>query len=181
MSTTKGLSELYNCLNREFWSGELPPIAFFISFAKTRVTWKIYFKPQYKISVHCKLLKSCPEDLYMNMLHQMVHYRNRINDIKDTSRTDRYHNKKFEEEAKRVGLILEYTEINGYNPVGITKQTVKRINKVFDYKQYLKNVEMDDMPEKMYTYKCPKCNRTVKAFSTNKIICGYCYCDYVLI
>lgn len=183
MSTTKGLSELYSCLNREFWSGELPPVAFTTSFAKQRITWGILFTPQCRISVHYKLLKSKQEDLYMNMLHQMIHVKNKINDIKDTSHADRYHNKKFADEAKKVGLLLDYNKLTGHNVVGISDEAVSKINKIFNYQQYLKEVEENEVPEKwnMYTYRCPKCNRVVNAFSTNKIICGYCYCEYIFV
>lgn len=187
MGVRKILTGLYDNLNRVFYSGTLPPVYIRFTFAEQNVNYYLkYMKNnQFCILINWKMLDCEEKDLYINILHQMAHIRNAVNDIKDTSRNYRYHNKNWNDEVKKTGVITDHNSQVGYYTVGIEEQTVNIIRSFFDFKKYKDIVATsEDAGSKVYvTYKCPRCNRLIRAVPAvgNIVICGYDHCKFVRI
>lgn len=183
MNIKKILLELYRKLNKEFYNGTLPPINIRFSFAEQLVQWTVRYTPQYFMFINWKVLLECNEmDLYVNMMHQMVHIYNRINDIKDTSQSNHYHNKNFRKEAERIGLVMGH-DSTGWCTIGLEEEVFQRVQKLFDYETFRKEIETDEskVDNRLLTHKCPKCNRMAKTLASNNLICGFCYCEYICV
>ena len=60
------------------------------------------------------------ENVVATMQHEMVHYYNDQHGIKDCSRGNTYHNRKFKERAEKCGLHIEHHPTYGWS---ITTQT----------------------------------------------------------
>ena len=182
MNIKKSLLDLYRNLNREIYNGTLPPINIRFSFkGKQLKTWTIrHNTPEYNLIIYWNLLDCEESELYVDMLHQMVHIYNDVNGIKDTSRNYRFHNELFAKEARRIGLIVERDE-NGCHTVGLEESLFKRIQGLFDFDEFKKAIITDkpDTSNAMIVQKCPRCNRVVRTAPSNNLICGFCYCDYI--
>ena len=134
---TDELYRWFEILNRESFDGALPePI---ITIQKTRKNIKGYFtldkvwqtdedgEPQedsarYEICMSANWLRleegHPVEDLVATLQHELCHYCNAINDIKDTS--GKVHNKKFKIMAEAHGLVVERDKSVGW---GYTRPT----------------------------------------------------------
>ena len=55
------------------------------------------------------------EEVAATLLHEMVHYYNHVNGIKDCSRGNTYHNRRFKESAEERGLIVRHSEKYGWS------------------------------------------------------------------
>lgn len=188
MSVKDILIRLYDNLNRIFYSGILPPVYIQFNFAeKNKKEWKLYFMKngQYCISINWKLLNCNETDLYINMLHQMAHIYNWINEIADTSKSCRYHNKKWDNAVRKNGIITAHNANVGYYAVGISDNTVKKIQPFFDFKKFREIVASsnDEGEKRFVAHKCPKCNRIILAVPIigNNVICGYDHCEFIRI
>lgn len=110
------LEKIYNCLNADFFSGELPvPIITVQSKPGTMghcSVAKVWRKPDedtYELNIAAEVLSYPIEETLDTMIHEMVHLYCRENDIKEVSRGTQYHNKRFKEEAEKRGLECVYT------------------------------------------------------------------------
>lgn len=56
---------------------------------------------------HARPWVSRAEDLFITLLHEACHVWAQANDIQDTSRQGRWHNRKFGEIARKIGLVAE--------------------------------------------------------------------------
>lgn len=186
MDVKKQLLQLYQDLNKTFFEGTLPPVLFRISFADKQVNWSLRYlqDKQYCMFINWTLLDCTEEELYINMLHQMAHIENDVNGISDTSRMYQYHNGKWNKVVNRLGIKTEFKHNFGHYSVGIDEETVAKIHAFFNYDRYKQSVQQkenvisDTESVAMVAFKCPRCNRIIKAKPTNKLICGFCLCDY---
>lgn len=184
MNIKTTLLRLYDNLNKEYYHGTLPPVDIRFSFAtKMYKGWKLQYEPQYTLFIKWKLLECEEEQLYVSMLHQMVHIYNHVNDVKDNCDKQRYHNQYFREEAERIGLVTMYDLRKGYDTVGLQKNEFEKIRKYFDYDKFHKEIVTKERTAdiRFLAHKCPKCNRMVKTLESNNIICGFCYVNYVCV
>ena len=55
------------------------------------------------------------EEVVATLLHEMIHYYNDINNIKDCSRGNTYHNRKFKIKAEACGLAVEHHDTYGWS------------------------------------------------------------------
>lgn len=118
MSRTVGqLEKMYNCLNVDFFDGELPvPIITVQSKPGTMghcSVAKIWNRPgenTYELNIAAEVLSYPIEETIDTMVHEMVHLYCREHNIKDVSRGTQYHNGRFREEAERRGLTCVYVD-----------------------------------------------------------------------
>lgn len=118
MSRTVGqLEKMYNCLNMDFFDGELPvPIITVQSKPGTMghcSIAKIWNRPgenTYELNIAAEVLSYPIEETIDTMVHEMVHLYCREHDIKDVSRGTQYHNGRFRAEAERRGLTCVYVD-----------------------------------------------------------------------
>lgn len=120
-----------------------------------------------------------PDEIIGTLLHEMVHYFNKINNIKDCS--GKIHNKKFKEKAESVGLIVEKSKSCGYGITSLSNELKKyiaiEINPIETvFKYYCKNEGKEQKPKnkRIFNYVCPHCGQTVKGKEFINIKCGNC-------
>lgn len=117
------------------------------------------------------------------LLHEMVHYRNRVNDIKDCS--GRVHNKKFKTVAEKCGLIVEKKDSIGYGytyPSDELKEYIENIvcPKESAFKFFRAGEVKENGREKkkrnksMFKYTCDWCGQTARAKKDALLSCGAC-------
>ena len=121
------LYRIFGILNRDKFNGELTEPVITIQKTKGRTlghftlskVWKDKNNEEseenayYEINVDPRWFNSrTPADVAETLLHEMCHYYNKVNDIKDCS--GNVHNKKFKSSAEEVGLIVEKGKGVGY-------------------------------------------------------------------
>ncbi len=139
---------------------------------------------KYEINICAEQLKNEVEKIVEILLHEMTHYSNKVNDIKDCSGVK--HNKKFKEAAEAVELIVEQPDKYGFGHtscsdalINYIKTTIKPDANAFKYFRTVP--ETKEKKEKAsFTYECPSCGEKVHAKRDKKIICGECKCDFVM-
>ena len=120
------------------------------------------------------------EEIVGTIQHEMVHYANRLSEIKDCN--GQVHNKKFKELAENVGLFCEKTKKYGYGITSLTEpfrtyieEYITPKDEVFDYfRCEEKKRETKPREKKTFKYTCPKCGMDVKAKPDVKVKCGEC-------
>jgi predicted SprT family Zn-dependent metalloprotease len=129
----------------------------------------------------------CPE--YLNrevveiaetMNHEMVHYYNKLSEIKDAN--GKIHNKKFKLQAEKVGLECIKDPKVGWvtGPTAAFAEyvgfTLKPNKEAFAYFRQIqiKDSETKEKEKKIFKYTCPMCDAEIKAKKEMNIICGKC-------
>ena len=118
------------------------------------------------------------------LLHEMVHYSNKVADIKDCSGQN--HNKKFKKLAESVGLIVEKGKGVGYGYTSLSdelrlyiEEDIKPDDNAFEYFRYTNTSEGNDSgsngrKKSIFTYVCPQCGQIAKGKDDIAIKCGIC-------
>lgn len=194
------LEELYRIfyiLNRAKFNGELAePV---ITIQKTRgralghftlaKVWKDKNDEEsednayYEINVDPRWFNSrTPADVAETLLHEMCHYYNKVNNIKDCS--GNVHNKKFKSSAERVGLVVEKGKSVGWGYTSMSDELkafmediVKPSEEAFEY---FRSTPMKlsggggGRKKNLFKYTCPDCGAEVKGKRDMTIKCGLC-------
>ena len=199
------LYRIFNILNCDKFDGELSePV---ITIQKTRgralghftlnKVWKDKGDEEsednsyYEINVDPRWFNSrTPADIAETLLHEMCHYHNKVNDIKDCS--GNIHNKKFKKSAENVGLIVEKGKSVGWGYTSMSDElktymdeVVKPNDKAFEYFRtgVVKSSgtgngdgdgEGKTRKKNAYKYTCPSCGQEVKGKRDMTIKCGIC-------
>lgn len=197
----EALEELYrifNILNLEKFDESLPEPVITIQKTKGNIyghftidrVWKNKNHPEnkdgsnedsfYEINIDPRwfIVRSAVE-ITGTLLHEMVHYYNKINDIKDCS--GNIHNKKFKTTAESVGLVVEHDKKVGWGYTSVNEELKEYIetiispdNDVFEY--FRSSVEKPKSKKKktIFKYTCPGCGTVAKAKKDVSIMCGNC-------
>lgn len=191
------LYRIFDTLNRDKFNGELTePV---ITIQKTKGgtlghftldrTWKDKNNVEseetsyYEINIDPRWFNTrTPADVAETLLHEMCHYHNKVNDIKDCS--GNIHNKKFKKSAENVGLVVEKGKSVGYGYTSMSEElkaymdeVVKPNDKAFEYFRTapLKLSGAGGARKKsMFKYTCPDCGQEVKGKRNVTIKCGLC-------
>lgn len=139
---------------------------------QNNTTHEINISPNFKRSKY---------EVVGTLLHEMVHAYATANNIKDTSRQGRYHNKEFRKLAEERGLIIEYADVIGWS---VTRPTDKlcefidetRIKFCDCYRAGEAKEPKDPKPRaKKYKYKCPTCGLEIETTTENaQVMCITC-------
>jgi len=123
-------------------------------------------------------------DITETLLHEMVHYSNKVNEVKDCS--GNIHNKKFKAAAERVGLVVERDKKVGWGYTALSEELKEYIDTEVQAKEsvfeYFRTgiIKLDTKKKKrkksLFKYECPKCGTIAKAKKDVKIMCGDCNC-----
>lgn len=123
-------------------------------------------------------------DITETLLHEMVHYFNKVNEVKDCS--GNMHNKKFKATAESVGLIVARGKSVGWGITSMTDELKEYVDteiqpkeSVFEYFRVgviKKDSKKKKRTKSFFKYECPKCGTVAKAKKDIKIICGECNC-----
>lgn len=122
-------------------------------------------------------------DIAGTLLHEMVHYNNKMLDIKDGS--GKSHNKKFKETAESVGLIVMKEKGIGFGLTSLSPERedyiiteVKPNESVFEYfRATVEKEEKKKKTKKIFKYTCPKCGIEAKGKTGLHIKCAACNVD----
>lgn len=191
------LYRIFDILNRDKFDGKLPePV---ITIQKTKgstlghftlnKTWRDKNNEEsdetsyYEINIDPRWFNSrTAAEIAETLLHEMCHYSNKLNDIKDCS--GNVHNKKFKSMAERVGLVVEKGKSVGYGYTSLSDElkgyvdgVVKPDEKAFEYFRAGVNKESGTggtRKKTMFKYTCPNCGQEVKGKRDITIKCGLC-------
>lgn len=191
------LYRIFGILNRDKFDGSLTePV---ITIQKTRGRTLGHFtlskvwvdkndveseeKSCYEINIDPRWFNSrTPAEIAETLLHEMCHYHNKFNDIKDCS--GNVHNKKFKSSAERVGLVVEKGKSVGYGYTSLSDElkayvenVVKPDDKAFEYFRAAPvKVGGTGRTRKktQFKYTCPNCGQEVKGKRDVTIKCGHC-------
>lgn len=117
------LNKIFDLLNAEFFESTLsrPTITIQSSpsayghFSLRDDAWVSATGSSHEINIGAGTLSRPIEEVTSTLLHEMVHYFNYVNGVKDTSRGYTYHNKKFKEAAERCGLEVTHSDKYGWS------------------------------------------------------------------
>ena len=193
------LEELYRIfaiLNKDKFDGKLPePV---ITIQKTRMNAYGWFTPDRtwrdknneesdetsynEINIDPRWFNvRTPSDIAETLLHEMCHYYNKVNDIKDCS--GNVHNKKFKKSAENVGLVVEKGKSVGWGYTSMSdalktymEEIVKPNENAFEYFRSapIKASAGGTRKKTLFKYTCPECGQEVKGKRDVTIKCGLC-------
>ena len=137
----------------------------------------------YEINVDPRWFNSrTSADVAETLLHEMCHYYNKVNNIKDCS--GNVHNKKFKASAERVGLVVEKGKGVGYGYTSMSdalktymERVVRPDEAAFEYFRAapMKSAGTGGTRKKtQFKYTCPSCGQEVKGKRDVTIKCGHC-------
>lgn len=192
------LYRIFHILNEDKFDGELTEPVITIQKTKGRTlghftvdrTWKDKNDEEneetsyYEINIDPRWFNTrTPADVVETLLHEMVHYYNKVNDIKDCS--GNVHNKKFKSSAEKVGLIVEKGKGVGYGYTSMSEalstyvdEVVKPNEAAFEYFRSvpvkLSGGSGGGRKKSTFKYTCPDCEAEVKGKRDMTIKCGIC-------
>lgn len=117
------LNKMFDLLNAAFFENTLsrPTITIqstpkaYGHFSLRDDTWISKLGNTHEINIGAGTLARPIEDVAATLLHEMVHYYNYQNGIKDCSRGNTYHNRRFKAAAEARGLNVEHIERYGWS------------------------------------------------------------------
>lgn len=120
------------------------------------------------------------EEIVETLLHEMVHYCNKVNEIKDCS--GNVHNKKFKTLAEAVGLVVEKEKSVGWGYTSLSDElkeyiqtNIKPDENAFEYFRAGITVKPKIKRKKtLFKYTCPECKQIAKGKKDIAIKCGNC-------
>ena len=93
--------------------------------------WKDGKKTLPEINITADTLKRSVEDICETLIHEMVHYKNNVEEIVDCN-ANQYHNKHFKKRAESFGLKVEKLRNRGYAKTALDEKAAALVKK---YKQ----------------------------------------------
>ncbi len=191
------LYRIFNILNEDKFDGELTAPVITIQKTRGRTlghftvdrTWRDKNNEEdeetsyYEINIDPRWFNSrTPADVAETLLHEMCHYYNKMNGIKDCS--GNVHNKKFKSSAEKVGLIVEKGNGVGYGYTSMSEElraymeeVVKPNEAAFEYFRAAPMKQSGGggtRKKSLFKYTCPDCGAEVKGKRDMTIKCGIC-------
>ena len=197
--TIAELNKIFKLLNKQFFEDKLvEPIILIQTKSKKHTLGTCSTNPiwekkgndkdkRYEITLSGKYLNRSIEEIVSTLFHECVHLYCSLNNIKDTSNSHVYHNKKFKEEAENRGLIIEKDKIIGWSLTKLAEPTIKLIsnwkidNTAFDYWRNSKELKVEKPKTTLNKYKCLQCETKITSAKTLNIICGDCNKKFELV
>jgi hypothetical protein len=184
-------------MERVVWTVQSTPRAYghftpYISYRVHDVTGE---KDAVEINIGAGTLDRDIIEVICTMIHEMTHYCNWSHNVKDCSRQNTYHSKKFKNEAEKHGLVIEYDSRIGWSITSATEELVNWIieNDFEDFR--LGRIEYNvyttiggtstgssgtsvTVPKKKKSNSikmiCPCCGNIARVTKTTNLICGDC-------
>ena len=199
------LNKIFDLLNAEFFESELsrPTITIqstpkaYGHFSLRDDTWISKNGSSHEINIGAGTLSRPIEEVAATLLHEMVHYYNYLHHIKDCSRGNSYHNKRFRDSAQAHGLIVHHHEKYGWT---ITEPSEELLEVILRYN--LTDILLNRnesygvavggtgthsgtatticRTSSTRKYQCPCCGNSVRATKNVNIACMDCRCQMLL-
>ena len=90
--------------------------------------WKDGKKSLPEINITADTLKRSVEDICETLIHEMVHYKNNVEEIVDCN-VNQYHNKHFKKRAEEFGLVVEKMKNKGYAKTSLGEKANNLVKK----------------------------------------------------
>jgi len=191
---TTELYRVFNEFNVKYFDSELiEPIIIIQSSGKHKNTngWCTNYKAwsneeelsrKFEITMTAEYLNRPIYNVMGTQLHEMIHLYCTANNIVDCSNNNRYHNKKFKEEAEKRGLIIEHAKTIGWSVTTLTEETKQFIDSLnikqdaFKFFRELPIAKEKEVKGKSKTlkYECPTCHIEIKSKEEVKVLCQKC-------
>lgn len=190
------LHRAFKMFNENLFEGKLPEPAILIQsrgnkkltlgWCSVQKIWKNEKteEEKYEINLVAEGLNRGVYPVMTTLLHEMVHLYNLVNDIKDVSRGNTYHNMKFKKTAEAHGLIIEHADKIGWSVSKLQGTTMNLIDSyefdeaVFSLGRRDLDFEGNEKPVKKKSssrkYYCPECGTTIRASKDVFVLCGEC-------
>ena len=188
------LYRIFSILNMHYYDDQLPEPIITIQKGKSRnnLGWfsldPIWISEndednKYEINISAEHLNRGIYDIIGIVQHEMVHYQNRLNNVKDVN--NNRHNKKFKSLAEEKDLIVRSHKSYGWGVTGPSEKFIKYIDecikpnkKCFLYFRQVTTDKKKKREKKIFKYVCPKCDEVAKAKLDVDIECGKCKCKF---
>lgn len=194
MQICKELEKLFQILNENIFDNMLSMPIITVAFVpRAQLTSGWYLRvgknSEYEIYLWIWELEKPIEIIVQNILHCMIHEYCHLQNISESSRNGRYHNKLFAEYAEKYGLLTEFKKDKGYLSVGIDENIKCLIReKLNGWDDGIKKEVLLKKEKKDYkmistgcahssawiSWKCPICNRKARASANSGLYCGNC-------
>lgn len=191
------LHRAFKMFNDNLFNGSLPEPAILIQsrgnkkltlgWCSVQKIWKneVTEEEKYEINIVAEALNRGTYPVMATLLHEMIHLHNLVNNIKDTSRGNTYHNMKFKKTAEAHGLIIEHADKIGWSVSKLQGTTMNLIDEhkfdeaVFSLGRRDLNFEGAGKPRKKVKtssrkYICPSCGTSIRASKDVNILCADC-------
>lgn len=181
---------MFSRINEHFFDNELEKvvITFEAGYKKGAYGWIRNIKDwkqgqaeRYNINISADYLDRSKEQIISTLIHEMCHLYALQKEIKDTSRSGIYHNKKFKEIAESHGLnVLEADKI-GWSVTSLKQETVEWLKDNCNFGEITIYKKKPLVADKVATpkqssrkYVCPCCGLIVRATKECSIKCMDC-------
>lgn len=188
------LSHSIDLINEKVFDGEFENLVFLIQGERaTSINtygvfwpekWTINEKKYNEISLTAESLQTENiNNILLTIVHELVHYKAKIEGIKDTSSNGKFHNKNFKSLGEQYGLIFkEKDKKYGWSfsdADDFLLEIFKICAKETKLDEILLSAKRDRLiPKKtkknFYKFKCPSCNMVVHAKLNTNLLCGLC-------
>ena len=188
------LHKAFDCLNNAFYQGELPSVIITIQskgksnsngwFTPAKI-WSDGTEQKHEINITAESLKRDYIDIIRTLHHEMIHLYCHVNEIKDVSRGNTYHNTRFKKACEQHGFEYKedaYDKKYGWTYASLTEETIEIINKfpvnydVFKLHR-AETLQLDEKPKKKSSTIKWVCGCGVIVRSTKdglNLFCGDC-------
>ncbi len=191
-SIIEKLENLFSKFNKQFFNDELQKPIITVSPDTTSgaygwcTSWKAWKNKKsddekdgyYEINMCAEYLSRPFLEICCTLIHEMVHLLNLQNDVQDTSRSGKYHNKKYKEAAEQHGLYVEKDSKYGWCNTTLAPPTQSWIEQNCSGEFNIYRNKPIKLPgarkQSTRKYVCPCCGMIVRATKEVRIICADC-------
>lgn len=190
------LESLFSTFNNHFFNGELEKPIITISPDTTKgaygwcTSWKAWKNSlddkegYYEINMCAEYLNRPFLHTCSTLIHEMVHLLNLQNKVQDTSRSGKYHNKKFKEVAEQHGLKVDKSEKYGWSTTTLTEEAAEWIQSKYKdeqgfelFRSKLPKVKTSSSSSSR-KYVCPGCGTIIRATKEVRVTCTDCELEF---
>jgi hypothetical protein len=133
-----------------------------------------------EITIAAEHLKGAPEDIAETLLHEMAHYANNVEGVRDCS-SFQYHNRHFKERAESVGLVVEKGP-RGWAYTKLGPDLLEKVQKAHldpeAFSLFRTAAQQKKQPGKMKKWSCGCTN--VRAATEVEAVCHRCGQPFLL-
>lgn len=138
-ATLQELHKIFNFLNEEFYNNSLPDVVITIQskgntnalgwFTPSKI-WEDGSEGKHEINITAESLKRDFIDIVRTLHHEMIHLYCHVNEIKDVSRGNTYHNTKFKTASEQHGFYYKEDAYNSKVGWAFSRLTDDTIDKI---------------------------------------------------